>query len=74
MTSKYDKWNISATTGRILLKFETEAIGINSECKQVSNEDDIQRKKTSKYEKWNISATSGQILLKFETTEMWNLS
>ena len=23
MTSKYEKWNISATTGRILLKFKT---------------------------------------------------
>ena len=28
MTSKYEKWNISATTGWILLKYETEAIGI----------------------------------------------
>ena len=28
-TSKYEKWNISTTTGRILLKFETEAMGSN---------------------------------------------
>ena len=28
-TSKYEKWNISATTGQILLKFETEAMGSN---------------------------------------------
>ena len=50
---------------RILLKFETETIGIKSECTKVSNEDDIQRKTTSKYENWNISATTGRILLKF---------
>ena len=46
-TSKYEKWNISATTGRILLKFETESIGIKSERTKVSNEDNLKRKTTS---------------------------
>jgi hypothetical protein len=63
-TSKYEKLKISSTTGRILLKFETEAMGSNQ---RVSNEDNLQWKTTSKYEKWNISATTGRILLKFET-------
>ena len=49
-TYKYEKFNISATTGRILLKFETEAIRIKSECTKVSNEDDLKRKTTLKYE------------------------
>ena len=39
--------HFSATTGQILLKFETEAIGIKSECTKVSNEDDLKRKTTS---------------------------
>ena len=67
---QYMKWNIAATNGQILLKFETEAIGIKPECTKVSNEDDLQRKTTSKYEKWNISSTTGWILLKFETEAM----
>ena len=46
-TSKYEKWNISATSVRILLKFESEAIGINSECTKVSNQDDLNQKTTS---------------------------
>ena len=45
-TSKYEKLNISTTTGRILLKFETEAMRLN---KRVSNEDNLQWKTTSKY-------------------------
>ena len=55
MTSKYEKWNISATTGQILPEFETEAIGNKSECTKVSHEDnlltkdDFQQKTTSKY-------------------------
>ena len=36
-TSKYEKWNITATTGLILLKFETKDIGIKPECTKVSN-------------------------------------
>jgi hypothetical protein len=35
MTSKYEKLNISATTGWILLRFETQAIGIKPECTKV---------------------------------------
>jgi hypothetical protein len=52
-TSKYEKWSISATTAadRILLKFETEAIGINSECIKASNKYNLQWKTISKYEK-----------------------
>ena len=49
-----------------LVKFETVAFGIKPECTKVSNEDDLQRKRTSKYEKWNISETTAWILLKFE--------
>ena len=33
MTLKYEKLNISATTGGILLKFGTEGIVIKPECK-----------------------------------------
>ena len=36
MTSKY-------TAGRILLKFETQAIEIKPECAKVSNEDELQQ-------------------------------
>jgi hypothetical protein len=46
-TSKYEKWNISATTGLILLKFETYANGIKPECTKVINEDDLHWKTTS---------------------------
>ena len=35
MTSKYEKQNISATTGGILLKFETQAITIKPEYTKV---------------------------------------
>ena len=45
---------------------ETEAFGVKPECDKVSNEDNLQPKRTSKYEKWNISETTGRILLKFE--------
>jgi hypothetical protein len=47
MTLKYEKQNISATTGRILLKFETYANGIKPEYTRVSTEDDLQWKMTS---------------------------
>jgi hypothetical protein len=40
-TSKYEKWNISATTGWILLKFETWAIRIIPGCTKVSTEDNL---------------------------------
>ena len=66
MTSKYEKQNISATTGQILLKFETYAYRTKPKVTKVSNEDDLQWKMTSKYEKENISETTGQIVLKFE--------
>jgi hypothetical protein len=62
-TSKYEKLKISTTTGWILLKFETEAMGSNQ---SVSNEDNLQSK-IKNLKIWNISATNGQILLKFET-------
>ena len=55
MTSKYEKWNISATSGRILV------IGIKPECTNVSNKDNLQWKMTSmtsNYEQWNFSATT----------------
>ena len=46
-TSKYEKLNISATTGRILLKFKTYANRINLECTTVSNGEDLQWKTTT---------------------------
>ena len=41
-TSKYEKCNISATTGWILLKLETKDYGTKTKDTTVSNEDDIQ--------------------------------
>ena len=35
MNSKYEKKNILATTGRILLKFETQAYGNKPKCPKV---------------------------------------
>ena len=46
MISKYEKSNISATAGRILLKFETLAYGSKPKGTKVSNEDDLQWKTT----------------------------
>ena len=60
-TSKYRKWNISATTGWIVLKFETLANGIRSVCTKVSNEDDLQGRQPQNYKKWNISKPNYQI-------------
>jgi hypothetical protein len=48
MTSKEDVlkiWNISAFAGRILLKFETWAIGIKPECIKISNKDYINKRR-----------------------------
>ena len=48
-TSKYLKWNLSATNGQILAKFETLALVTKPKFTDTSNEDDIQWKMTSKY-------------------------
>ena len=48
---EYENKNISATTGRILLKFETQANWIKPEWTKVSNEDNI-KWKTTKVMKW----------------------
>jgi carboxypeptidase C (cathepsin A) len=58
MTSNYQKWNISAKTYWIILKFETEAYMTKQYFGNASNENDLQWKKTSKYLKKNISATT----------------
>jgi hypothetical protein len=47
----------------------SDLIGIKSEFTEVSNEDDLQQKRTSIQEKWNISATTGWIY-----TQILNLS
>ncbi len=46
MTSKYEKQNISATTGWILLKLETKDYGTKPKGTKVSNEDNIKLKTT----------------------------
>ena len=43
---KYQKQNILATTGWILLKFETTDYGTKPKGTKVSNEDDLQWKTT----------------------------
>jgi hypothetical protein len=57
------KVNISATTGRTLLKFENRAIGIKQERTKVSNKDDLNKIHPQNINS-QISATSGWILLK----------
>ena len=46
MTSKYEKQNISATTGWILIKLETKDYGTKPKGTKVPNENDIQWKTT----------------------------
>ena len=56
MTSKYSKWNVSATTYRIFIILKTQAYGNKPTFKISQNKDNIIWKMTSKYEKLNISA------------------
>jgi hypothetical protein len=42
MTQKYLKWNVSATTDRIFLKFENFAEGNKSKLKIPCNEDKLE--------------------------------
>ena len=46
MTSKYLKLNISATTGLIFLKFETNSQGTKLNYTETSTEDDLKWKTT----------------------------
>ena len=46
-TSKNEISSISATTGRILIKFESQAKGTEANCTKVSNEDNLHRKTSS---------------------------
>ena len=67
MTSKH----ISATTGWILLKFETKDYGLNQrvqkcQMKMTSNGRRPKIEDNSKYEKSNILTTTVWILLKLE--------
>ena len=75
MTSKYEKWNITATTGRILLKFETSANWNKPEETGVSNEDDLQwRKKPPAEDDLEIRKLEYLINHWLDLTQIWNLS
>ena len=54
MTSKYSKWNISATRSSSYLELKLT----KPKPKIVQTEDNPQWNTTSKYQKWNISATT----------------
>ena len=54
------KWNISATTDRILLKFETQHKGTKPKFKIACNEDSLQWKTSSNYQNRNTSVLSGK--------------
>ena len=63
---KYQKWNISATTGRIFPKFYT-CMTKAKQMKTTYSGRQVQLEDNLKYQKWNISATTGWIFPKCYT-------